>query len=111
MKIFFPPPLPDRPEIIIRRAGYTEHRDSQTNETSYTKRLGPEFYPRFHVYLEEKSGGLSLNLHLDQKKPSYIPRQAHAGEYEGTVVEREADRLRVLVTNYENSSDSHPASS
>lgn len=38
--------------------------------------------------------GFIINLHLDQKKPSYAGTSAHAGEYEGPVVEREASRLR-----------------
>lgn len=102
MKLFFPNPLPDRPEILIRRAGYAEHRDRHSPEISYTHRLGPEFYPRYHVYIAERADGVQFNLHIDQKQPSYGGgTHAHGGEYEGSTVEREAARLRAFVTNYQ----------
>lgn len=100
MKLFLPHPLPDKPETLIARAGYAEHRDPYSTETSYTHRLGPEFYPRFHVYLEAIGGGVNFNLHIDQKKPSYGVGHAHSGEYEGPLVEREAARIREFVANY-----------
>ncbi|MBI4280722.1 hypothetical protein HY628_00825 [Candidatus Uhrbacteria bacterium] len=102
MRVFIPQPLPDRPETLIRRAGYAEHRDHHSGEISYTHRLGPEFYPRFHVYIEETAEGVSFNLHLDQKQPSYGGgSHAHSGEYEGPTVEREAERLRAFVEHYQ----------
>lgn len=101
MKIFIPHPLPANPVTLIKRAGYGEHRDRHTPEASYTHRLGPEFYPRFHVYIEERQDGVSFNLHLDQKKPSYgAGTHAHGGEYEGPVVEGEAKRIREFIANY-----------
>lgn len=100
MKIFIPRPLLDRPESIIRRIGYAEHRDSHSSEISYTHRLGPEFYPRFHVYLEEQENGVVFNLHLDQKRPSYGQAHAHSGEHDGPTVEREAARIKELISNY-----------
>lgn len=102
MQVFIPKPLPTHPTILIKRAGYAEHRDQMSREVSYTHRLGPEFYPRFHCYIEEREDGVVFNLHLDQKKPSYGGgTHAHAGEYEGPVVEREAARLREFVANYQ----------
>lgn len=104
MKIFIPHPLPDHSTTLIKRAGYAEHHDRQSGETSYTHRLGPEFYPRFHVYIEERPDGASFNLHLDQKRPSYGGgTHAHAGEYDGPTVESEAARLRDFVANYQSS--------
>ncbi|MBI4133200.1 hypothetical protein HY478_01150 [Candidatus Uhrbacteria bacterium] len=102
MKILIPHPLSDHPVTLIRRAGYAEHRDRNANEVSYTHRLGPEFYPRFHVYIEEREDGVSFNLHLDQKRPSYGGgTHAHAGEYEGSTVEREARRIQDFIANYQ----------
>lgn len=77
----------------MQRAGYSEFHDPNSGEVSYTRRLGINFYPRFHVYIEEEAGQLRINLHLDQKKPSYPGFRKHSGEYSGPVVETEADRI------------------
>ena len=79
----------------IKRCGYAEIKDPHTGQTSFVRRLGGYFYPRFHVYLEEdKSGQLFYTIHLDQKKPSYEGAKAHSGEYEGQLVEQEAERIK-----------------
>lgn len=109
MRIVIPEPLPDHPVTLIKRAGYAEHRDRHANEASYTHRLGPEFYPRFHVYIEERDGGVSFNLHLDQKRPSYGGgTHAHAGEYEGPTVEREAHRIQDFIAKYQATPSEEP---
>lgn len=79
--------------VILRRAGYSEFRDPRTGETSYVRRLGANFYPRFHLYAQEEGTTLRLNLHLDQKQPSYQGFTKHAGEYDGPTVEAEAERI------------------
>jgi len=84
---------------FMRRAGYAEFNDINSGQTSYTKRLDRDYYPRFHVYLHEKDGGRSLNLHLDQKKPSYAGAHAHNAEYEGGRVETEGQRLKSLIAS------------
>lgn len=81
-------------EQLLRKAGYGELRDRRATERSWFKRFGPEFYPRFHAYVEETATGFTVKLHLDQKKPSYEGFSAHSGEYDGVAVEREAQRLR-----------------
>jgi hypothetical protein len=101
MKVFISNPLPDRPETLIRRAGYAEHRDRHNPEMSYTHRLGSEFYPRFHVYIHHRNDGVVFNLHLDQKKSSYGTGAAHGGEYDGPTVEREGQRIQQFITNYQ----------
>ena len=84
----------------MRRAGYGEFNDPNTGITSYTKRLGGDFYPRFHAYLEEDHDyRWSINLHLDQKKASYPGSRAHNAEYDGDLVEAEAARLSGLIKN------------
>lgn len=98
MEIHFPPPLSDMPRNLIRRAGFAEFRDPNTGETSYVRRLSRNgFYPRFHVYLKERDGGFTVSLHLDQKKPSYGVGHAHSGEYEGSTVELEAERITEAI--------------
>ncbi|MDP3093228.1 MAG: hypothetical protein Q8N16_00495 [bacterium] len=54
-------------------------------------------YPRFHLYLREKGNNLSLNLHLDQKKPSYKGQTRHSGEYGGELVEAEKQRINSIL--------------
>ncbi len=88
--------MSDSPRNLIRRAGYGEHRDARSGETSYSRRLGVHIFPKFHVYLEEKNGGTEISLHLDQKKPSYGLSHMHSGEYDGKVVEREIERIKQM---------------
>ncbi len=83
---------------LLRRAGYAPFRDPKTNETSYTRRLASNFYPRFHIYVNsENNSQLELNLHLDQKHASYQGQKAHSGEYESILVNQEAERIRTLA--------------
>jgi len=74
---------------VVRRAGYGQVNDPRAAESSWSRRLGFGFYPRFHVYIN--SG--EINLHLDQKQASYEGSSAHNGEYEGEAVEMEAARI------------------
>lgn len=92
MKRLLPHPLPDNPRNLLRRASYGEHLGHEA-QVSYVRRMSGADYPRFHVYLEESPRGLSINLHIDQKKPSYQGSHAHAGEYDGPLVEQELDRI------------------
>lgn len=56
-------------------------------------------YPRFHIYLKYDSVSREtiFNLHLDQKKPVYEGAAAHAGEYGGQIVEKEAERMKQIL--------------
>lgn len=90
--------LAENPELWLKRAGYAMINDRQTGQISFSRRLTRDFYPRFHIYVEEKLGSsgreiVSLNLHLDQKKPGYEGQARHNAEYDGEVVEAEAKRL------------------
>lgn len=80
----------------LRRAGYTFITDRNSGQESFVRRLSGDFYPRFHLYVQEISGTdeLFFNLHLDQKKASYEGQSRHSGEYEGELVEGEVARLR-----------------
>lgn len=97
MKLHFTGAYSVQPRQLIRRCGYGELVDSRTRQVSYVRRLGTGLYPRFHAYLEDKNSGFQVNLHLDQKQPSYGSYTKHSGEYEGEVVEREGERVRQLI--------------
>ncbi|MEK7211958.1 MAG: hypothetical protein AAB731_04965 [Patescibacteria group bacterium] len=89
--------IKDTPRNTMRRLGYAEHYDRATNQFSYVRRFEREFYPRFHVYVEERAGETVINLHLDMKKPSYVGSRAHSGEYEGPLLERERERILGII--------------
>lgn len=93
MKIFLQN-LKDTPRTLIRRAGYGEHYDARSQQISYSRRLGTGVFPKYHVYLEEKNGGVEVSLHLDQKQASYGVGHMHSGDYEGENIERELERIR-----------------
>ena len=92
MKHFFPAPLPDHSRNILRRLGYAEQR-TRRGQISFTKRAGSGRFPRYHAYVEDRNGGMQVNLHLDQKEASYSGTSAHGGEYEGPLVKREMQRI------------------
>lgn len=81
---------------LMRRLGYKPLHRTPEGELSCVRPLGGD-YPRFHIYLKEDARVIVLNLHLDQKKPSYEGTHAHGGEYEGETVQREVDRIMDLL--------------
>jgi len=88
-----------RPEIFMRECGYRIiENPHQGGEVSFARSLdGRNFYPRFHIYLNQSPDVLEINLHLDMKKPSYEGTTAHSGEYGGKLVEEEAQRIKRVV--------------
>lgn len=83
---------------LIKRCGFAEIWDRRTGQTSFVRRLGRYHYPRFHLYIEEDGlQQIIYNLHLDQKKPSYEGAPAHSADYEGEILEKEAERIRNII--------------
>lgn len=93
MKVLYEKNVLHNPLEVLRRAGYSAFTDPRTGEESFILRMTPEFYPRFHVYVEDRGNDVTINLHLDQKKPSYGTNHAHSGEYDGKTVENEMHRI------------------
>ncbi len=89
--------LQEQPAILLRRAGYAYIRDKRNNQDSFVRRLGGNFYPRFHCYVFEQGGKITFNLHLDQRPTRYEGQRAHAGEYDSPVVEEEIERLQKII--------------
>ncbi len=81
---------------LTRQAGYVYIIDRNDGQESFVRAIARGLYPRFHLYLDEQPDKITLNLHLDQKKPSYAGAHAHNAEYEGEVVEMEIERLKGL---------------
>jgi len=76
---------------LTRKIGYYYY------DKSFVRPLERSGHPRFHLYIEENDDELIFNLHLDQKRPIYKGAPAHAGEYEGLIVENEAQRIKQLL--------------
>lgn len=97
MKLVFPN-VKETALFLMRRMGYGfERKDRKTGEEVFSKRLGAYEYPKFHVYAHKEGDNLIVNLHLDQKRPSYEGVSAHSGEYGGEVVEQEAERIKIIM--------------
>ena len=94
--------LDNNPERWLKRAGYAMIHSRESDEASFARRLTADFYPRFHIYLSDRIVGgkeiVSINLHLDQKKPGYEGQNRHNAEYDGPVVENEAKRLAQFLS-------------
>ncbi|MEK7077390.1 MAG: hypothetical protein AAB967_04145, partial [Patescibacteria group bacterium] len=86
---------------ISRRLGYKPRALTQKGEMDCVRPLQGNNYPRFHLYIKEGTFEgkevLIFNLHLDQKKPSYEGAAAHSGDYDGEVVQEEAERIKGVL--------------
>ncbi len=83
--------------IIMRQIGYQPAYFQEPGEFSVVKKIMGSDYPRFHLYIKNTGSDFSFNLHLDQKKPSYEGATGHSGDYDGEVVEGEAERIQQLL--------------
>ncbi|MDP3899959.1 MAG: hypothetical protein Q8Q23_02650 [bacterium] len=82
---------------FMRHIGYTLIRDYRTGKESYSRRLTQNHYPRLHCYIFEQGGQVTFNLHLDQRPTRYEGQRAHAGEYDGSIINDELDRIHVNI--------------
>ena len=89
--------LDTAPEQFLRHAGYAYIRDRRSGQDSFVRRLGSNFYPRFHMYFNEDGDKIIFNLHLDQKQASYVGAHKHNAEYGGELVSEEIARLKDLL--------------
>lgn len=100
------------PAQWLRRAGYALIYDRHSDEESFSRRFGRDFYPRFHLYVQEinDSSQLFFNLHLDHKKASYEGQTRHSADYEGELVEGEFIRLKSLLLDLNKQEDDNRGS-
>ncbi len=94
------------PFQFLRSAGYHAIYNRKAGQESFVRAFGRGHYPRFHIYITEEGDLLTVNLHLDQKQPSYKGISAHSGEYDSPVVKTEMDRLKVLLKTVSTTSQS-----
>ncbi|MCG2690236.1 hypothetical protein L6252_03080 [Candidatus Parcubacteria bacterium] len=88
----------ENPVQLLRTLGYITIKESY-GEFNLVKQLARNSFPRFHLFLKEiNDKAFSVNLHLDQKQPSYGSQPAHSGEYEqgNPLLEKEAGVIRQL---------------
>lgn len=85
---------------VARKIGYVIIDAKNNVEYNLVRKLTGHNYPRFHAYVrsfgtaQDGTTRYRFSLHLDQKAPIYKGTHAHSGEYEGPVVEQEADRIK-----------------
>jgi hypothetical protein len=80
--------------LLMRRLGY--HSDNRLQNKSYSRLLRGGKFPRFHIYYNKEEN--QINLHLDQKAPRYKNANDHGGEYDGKIVEEEAERIKNILS-------------
>ena len=81
----------------LRQAGYHYRPGRNGQPANFTRPVAGPPYPRFHIYVEDLGQEIIINLHLDQKRPSYTGASAHNAEYEGQVVAEEISRLKKFI--------------
>jgi hypothetical protein len=102
MKLIVAGPLKNNIYNLMRDAGYHFQREDSENSSTELSFVRPRHgFPRLHIYAKIVGSDLEINLHLDQKKPVYQGVSAHAGEYDGKVVESEIARLKTLFSDSE----------
>jgi len=77
----------------MRKCGYAPDR----SKNAFSRPLRSGRFPKFHIYYTIDGGTLTLNLHLDQKQPSYQGNHAHSGEYDGVLVKAEVARIKNIA--------------
>lgn len=89
---------------MARKIGYKPLGQTEEGEYNLVRDITNGYrYPRFHIFMkkDEEHNEYILNLHIDQKQPSYEhgKNHAHSGEYKGEVVEAEAERIKKVLSN------------
>ena len=87
----------DEPILGLGRVIGYHFLGGKGDEWSFVRPAREGAYPRFHVYVSRRGDFLFFNLHLDQKQPSYGKHTAHSGEYEGPLLEEEAERIKAAL--------------
>ncbi len=81
----------------MRKIGYHPIDVSEQGQLNCVRPLFGQNYPRFHIYSKEEKNEIIINLHLDQKKPSYPGAHAHSGDYDSETIRDEAGRIKSIL--------------
>lgn len=89
----------------MRSCGYAFERQAG-DEQAFVRRITGHDYPKFHSYIHTEKNyqlkainhKLIINLHIDQKKPSYGNHTAHSGDYDGALISQELERIKNLAS-------------
>lgn len=81
---------------FMRHIGYAPEISRTSDQLRFHRLIAGRPYPKFHIYcsLSDDKKSATLNLHLDQRAPSYKGTHAHSGEYDGDLIETEAARIQ-----------------
>lgn len=102
MKLVIENKTKENPVQLLRTLGYIAIKESY-GEFNLIKQLSRNPFPRFHLFLKEiNEKSFSVNLHLDQKVPTYGKQKAHSGEYENDnpLLQEEAERIKSFFATY-----------
>jgi len=99
MKLTYNRTFRENDRMLMRQCGYYESYGRLSGDISFIRQLRRTPYPRFHIYINNTtSKAITLNLHLDAKKPSYGQKtHAHSGEYDSEIVRDEAQRITNII--------------
>jgi hypothetical protein len=89
--------LPETPESFLHHAGWGLIHDRKRGVSSFVKRLGSGFYPRLHLYVDERDDLIIFYMHLDQKETSYAGSHMHNAEYDNELVAAEFENIKGLL--------------
>ena len=89
--------LPETPESFLHHSGWGLIHDRRRGISSFVKRLGSGFYPRLHLYVDERDGLVIFNMHMDQKETSYAGQHMHNAEYDNELVAAEIQSIKASL--------------
>ena len=91
-----PPQGYPRFHLFVKIEGEESKLSSSPTERAKASEGRKENEVFFDFAHARKNNDFIFNLHLDQKKPIYKGAPAHAGEYEGEIIEKEAERIKQI---------------
>ncbi|MFA4942902.1 MAG: hypothetical protein WC564_04665 [Patescibacteria group bacterium] len=86
--------LSETPESFLHHSGWGLIHDRRRGVSSFVKRLGSGFYPRLHLYVDERDNFVIFNMHMDQKEASYEGNHMHNAEYDNELVIAEIENIK-----------------
>ncbi|MCX6789271.1 MAG: hypothetical protein NTZ42_01495 [Candidatus Gribaldobacteria bacterium] len=92
-------------DVVMRDLRYHAWGNVAGEQKQFIRPLATgDAYPRFHIYLQYNSQtkDIALTLHFDQRQAVYQGTTAHHGDYDGEIVEKEAERIKNCLLKLNN---------